>query len=330
MQSFKSAKYWLAIALGLSIAAPAGALAQEPFPSKPIRLVVGYSPGGTTDIIARIIGKQLTKSLHQAVVVENRPGAGGNIGGDVVAKAAPDGYTLMLGTAGTMAVNPWIYKNMQFDTVKDFAPVSLIATLPNLMVVNPKVPAKNVQEFVAWAKKQPPGKVFFASSGTGNTPHLTAELFNQTTGLNMVHVPYKGSGAALTDLVGGKGVQVMFDNMPSAIGFARSGSLRALAVTSPKRVQSAPDIPTVAESGYPGFQVVTWFGLFAPAGTPAAIVDKLNHAVADAVADPDVHKQLVNLGAEPTTNSPADFEKLVQEEKVRWGKVVKAAKIQAS
>ena len=329
MQKFKSASYWLAIALGLSIVAPAGALAEDAYPSKPIRIIVGYSPGGTTDIIARIIGAQLTKTLHQAVVVENRPGAGGNIGGDFVAKAAPDGYTLMLGTAGTMAVNPWIYKNMQFDTVRDFAPVSLIASLPNLMVVNPKVPAKNVQEFVAWAKKRP-GKVFFASSGIGNTPHLTAELFNQTTGLNMVHVPYKGSGAALTDLIGGKGVQVMFDNMPSAIGHARSGALRALAVTGPKRVASDPNIPTVAESGYPGFNVVTWFGLFAPAGTPAAIVDKLNHEVADAVADPEVHKHLLDLGAEPTTDTPADFSKLVKEDKVKWGKVVKAAKIQAS
>jgi tripartite-type tricarboxylate transporter receptor subunit TctC len=327
MQSFKSIGSRFAIALGLAIALPAAALAQD-YPSKPIRLVVGYSPGGTTDIIARIIGAQLSKTLHQAVVVENRPGAGGNIGADFVAKAAPDGYTLMLGTAGTMAVNPWIYKNMPFDTVHDFAPISLIASLPNLMVVNPKVPARNVQEFVAWAK-QHPGKVFFASSGIGNTPHLTAELFNQTTGLNMIHVPYKGSGPAMTDLVGGK-VQVMFDNMPSAIGHARSGELRALAVTSPKRVSSAPDIPTVAESGYPGFKVVTWFGLFAPAGTPSAVIERLNREVADAVRDPQVHKHLLDLGAEPTSNSPAEFSKLVKDEKETWGKVVKAAKIQAS
>jgi tripartite-type tricarboxylate transporter receptor subunit TctC len=327
MQSFKSIGSRFAIALGLAIALPAAALAQD-YPGKPIRLVVGYSPGGTTDIIARIIGAQLSKTLHQAVVVENRPGAGGNIGADFVAKAAPDGYTLMLGTAGTMAVNPWIYKNMPFDTVHDFAPISLIASLPNLMVVNPKVPARNVQEFVAWAK-QHPGKVFFASSGIGNTPHLTAELFNQTTGLNMIHVPYKGSGPAMTDLVGGK-VQVMFDNMPSAIGHARSGELRALAVTSPKRVSSAPDIPTVAESGYPGFKVVTWFGLFAPAGTPSAVIERLNREVADAVRDPQVHKHLLDLGAEPTSNSPAEFSKLVKDEKETWGKVVKAAKIQAS
>jgi tripartite-type tricarboxylate transporter receptor subunit TctC len=327
MQSFKSIGSRFALALGLAIALPAAALAQD-YPGKPIRLVVGYSPGGTTDIIARIIGAQLSKTLHQAVVVENRPGAGGNIGADFVAKAAPDGYTLMLGTAGTMAVNPWIYKNMPFDTVHDFAPISLIASLPNLMVVNPKVPARNVQEFVAWAK-QHPGKVFFASSGIGNTPHLTAELFNQTTGLNMIHVPYKGSGPAMTDLVGGK-VQVMFDNMPSAIGHARSGELRALAVTSPKRVSSAPDIPTVAESGYPGFKVVTWFGLFAPAGTPSAVIERLNREVADAVRDPQVHKHLLDLGAEPTSNSPAEFSKLVKDEKETWGKVVKAAKIQAS
>ncbi|MDE2606145.1 MAG: tripartite tricarboxylate transporter substrate binding protein [Burkholderiales bacterium] len=318
----------LVAAAGLALLLPAAAQAQD-YPSRPIRIVVGYAPGGTTDIIARIIGAQLSKTMHQAVVVDNRPGAGGNIGADLVAKSAPDGYTLMLGTAGTMAVNPWIYKTMPVDTVRDFAPVSLIASLPNLMVVNPQVPAKTVQEFVAWAKARP-GAVFFGSSGTGNTPHLTAELFNLATGLQMVHVPYKGSGPALSDLVGGKGIQVMFDNMPSAIGFARAGTLRALAVTGPKRVASDPDIPTVAESGYPGFNVVTWFGLFAPAGTPPAVVERLNREVAEAVRNPEIAKRLSDLGAEPGTNTPAEFATMVKDARETWGKAVKAAKIQPS
>lgn len=326
MKKLTSITRRLALTLGMAALLPAAALAQD-YPSKPIHIVVGYTPGGTTDIIARIIATRLSETLHQSVIVDNRPGAGGNIGADVVAKAPADGYTLMMGTAGTMAVNPWIYKNMPFDTVRDFAPISLVATLPNLMVVNKKVPAKTVQEFVAWAKERP-GKVFFASSGVGNTPHMTAELFNQTTGLKMVHVPYKGSGPALSDLVAGNGVQVMFDNMPSAIGQVRSGSLRAIAVTSAKRVESAPEIPTVAESGYPGFEVVTWFGLFAPAGTPAAVVDRLNREVADAVHNPATRKRLVDLGAEPTSNSPAQYAALVKADRDTWSKVVRTANIQ--
>jgi tripartite-type tricarboxylate transporter receptor subunit TctC len=325
MKSFKLIMHRLVLALAIAMGIPVAVMAQN-YPNKPIRIVVGYAPGGTTDIIARIIAARLTDTMHQPVIVENRPGAGGNIGADFVAKAAPDGYTLQLGTAGNMTVNPSIYKNMTFDTVRDFQPVSLIASLPNLMVVNPKVPAKTVQEFVAWAKRQS-GKVFFASSGTGNTPHMTAELFNLATGLSMIHVPYKGSGPALTDLIGGTGVQVMFDNMPSAIGHVHSGALRAIAVTSPKRVQSEPDIPTVSESGYPDFQVVTWFGLFAPAGTPKPIVDRLNREVAEAINTPAIKKKLTDLGAEPVANSPSEFAELVKSDRERWAKVVKAADI---
>lgn len=328
MKFLKSFTHRLALGLAVATAVPLTAMAQD-YPNRPIRIVVGYAPGGTTDIIARILAARLTDTMGQPVLVENRPGAGGNIGADLVAKAAPDGYTLQLGTAGNMTVNPWIYKNMAFDTVKDFQPVSLIATLPNLMVVNPKVPAKTVQEFVTWAKKQP-GKVFFASSGNGNTPHMTAELFNLATGLSMVHVPYKGSGPALTDLIGGTGVQVMFDNMPSAIGHVRNGGLRAIAVTSGKRVESEPNIPTVKESGYPDFEVVTWFGLFAPAGTPGPVVERLHREVVEAVRNPEIRKKLVELGAEPTTNSPSEFAELVKSDKERWGKVVKAANIQGS
>lgn len=317
----------LALALALAIGLPAACLAQA-YPTKQIRIVVGYAPGGTTDIIARVLANRLTTTMGQPVIVENRAGAGGNIGAELVARSAPDGYTLQLGTAGNMTVNPSIYPNMSFDTVRDFQPISLIATLPNLMVVNPKVPAKTVQEFVAWAKARP-GQVYFGSSGTGNTPHMTAELFNLAAGLNMVHVPYKGSGPALTDLIGGNGVQVMFDNMPSAIGFARNGSLRALAVTSPKRVASEPNLPTIKESGYPDFQVVTWFGLFAPARTPADIVERLHREVADAVRSPEVQKKLIELGSEPTSNTPAEFAALVKSDLAGWAKVVKAANIKA-
>jgi tripartite-type tricarboxylate transporter receptor subunit TctC len=317
----------LALAIALAIGLPAACLAQA-YPTKQIRIVVGYAPGGTTDIIARVLANRLTTTMGQPVIVENRAGAGGNIGAELVARSAPDGYTLQLGTAGNMTVNPSIYPNMSFDTVRDFQPISLIATLPNLMVVNPKVPARNVQEFVAWAKARP-GQVFFGSSGTGNTPHMTAELFNLAAGLNMVHVPYKGSGPALTDLIGGTGVQVMFDNMPSAIGFARNGSLRALAVTSPNRVASEPNLPTISESGYPDFQVVTWFGLFAPARIPANIVERLHREVAEAVRSPEVQKKLTELGAEPTSNTPAEFAALVKSDLASWAKVVKAANIKA-
>lgn len=326
MKTIKLITRRLVLACALGIAVSATAMAQE-YPTKTIRIIVGYAPGGTTDIIARILAARLTETMGQSVIVENRAGAGGNIGADLVAKAAPDGYTLQLGTAGNMTINPSLYKNMPFDTVRDFQAVSLIAMLPNLMVVNPKVPAKTVQEFVAWAKSHP-GKVFFGSSGIGNTPHMTGELFNLATGLSMIHVPYKGSGPALTDLIGGTGVQVMFDNMPSAIGHVRSGSLRAIAVTSPERVKSEPNIPTVSESGFPDFEVVTWFGLFAPAGTPSAVVDRLNREVADAIRVPKIKKQLNDLGAEPVSNSPAEFSKLVKTDRDRWAKVVKATHIQ--
>ncbi|WP_151447655.1 Bug family tripartite tricarboxylate transporter substrate binding protein [Lacisediminimonas profundi] len=325
MHSIKTATRRLIISMAVAMALPAVCLAQA-YPTKQIKIIVGYAPGGTTDIIARVLANRLTTTMGQTVIVENRAGAGGNIGAEAVAKAAPDGYTLQMGTAGNMTVTPSIYPNMPFDTVRDFQPISLVATLPNLMVVNPKVPAKNVQEFVAWAKARP-GQVFFASSGTGNTPHMTAELFNIAAGLQMVHVPYKGSGPALTDLIGGNGVHVMLDNMPSAIGYARNGSLRALAVTSPKRVSSEPNVPTISESGYPDFQVVTWFGLFAPAKTPAHIVEMLHREVAEAVRSPEVAKKLLDLGAEPTSNTPAEFAALVKSDIAKWSKVVKAANI---
>jgi tripartite-type tricarboxylate transporter receptor subunit TctC len=273
------------------------------------------------------MAERLTNTLGQPVIVENIPGAGGNLGAAAVSRAAPDGYTLQLGTAGNMTINPSVYKNMPVNTVKDFQPISNIATVPNIMVVNPSIPVKTVKEFVTWAKARP-GQVFFASSGTGNAPHMTGELFNIAAGLEMTHVPYKGSGPALSDLIAGQGVQVSFDNMPAAIGFVRNGNLRALAVTGPNRVAAEPNVPTIKESGYPDFVVEAWFGLFAPAGTPRPIIDKLNAEVGAALKSPDIQKRLLELGAQPAYTTPEDYQKLVESDLKRWAEVAKKAKIQ--
>ena len=314
--------------LAAAVTAPSARADDAAFPSRPIKIIVGYAPGGTTDIVARVIAPRMTELLGQPVIVENRPGAGGNLGAELVARAAPDGYTLQMGTAGNMTVNPSIYANLKFDPVRDFEPISLVAAVSNMMVVNPSVPAKTVEEFIAWAKQRP-NQVFFASSGIGNTPHMTGELFNLTTGLSLVHVPYKGSGPALTELIGGQSAHVMFDNMPSAIGHVRSGALRGLATTGAKRSPAAPDLPTLQEAGLKDFDVRGWFGLFAPAGTPAPIISKLHAAVIATLEDPAIRKSLDSQGAEVVGNTPAEFGRLVQAEGKRWAEVVKAAKIEA-
>lgn len=324
-----SKNIFLSILIGLIAASFCSvAISQVSYPVRPIKIVVGYAPGGATDIIARIIAERFAVSMGQAVFVENIPGAGGNLGAAAVARAAADGYTLQLGTMGNMTINPSVYKNMPTNTLKDFQPISNIATVPNIMVVNPAVPVKSVKEFVAWAKAKP-GQVFFASSGTGNSPHMTGELFNIATGLNMIHVPYKGSGPALIDLISGQGVQVSFDNMPAAINFVRNGNLRALAVTSTNRSAAEPSLPTIKESGYPDFVVEAWFGLFAPAGTPKSIVDKLNTEVAIALKNPDIQKRLLELGAQPAWTSPEDYQKLLESDYKKWADVAKKAKIEA-
>jgi tripartite-type tricarboxylate transporter receptor subunit TctC len=301
--------------------------AEDKFPTRPIKIIVGYAPGGTTDIIARLVAPRMGEHLGQTVIVDNRPGAGGNIGAELAAREAPDGHTLQMGTAGNMTVNPSIYANLKFDPVRDFAPISLVAAVPNMMVINPEVPAKTVAEFIAWAKERP-NRVFFASSGVGNTPHMTGELFNLQSGLSLVHVPYKGSGPALTELIGGQSAHVMFDNMPSAIGHVRSGALRALATTGSKRSPAVPDLPTLKEAGLEDFDVQAWFGLFAPAGTPPAVIDKLHGAVLAALAHPETRKNLDTLGAEVIGNTPAEFKELVATEVKRWAEVVKAARIE--
>ena len=293
------------------------------YPAKPVRLVVPFPAGGTTDILARAVAQRLSEAWGRQVIVDNRPGAGGNIGSDLVAKAAPDGYTLLMGTVGTHAINPSLYKNMPYDHVKDFAPVILVAGVPNVLVVNPSLPVHSVPELIAYAKANP-GKLNFASSGNGTSIHLSGELFKAMTGVEMTHVPYKGSAPALTDLIGGQ-VQLMFDNLPSSLPFIKAGKLRALAVTSGARAAALPDLPTLAESGLPGFEASSWFGVLAPAGTPRDIVAKLNGAIAGWLASPEAKEKLLAQGAIAAGGTPEDFARHIGAETSKWAKVVKVS-----
>jgi tripartite-type tricarboxylate transporter receptor subunit TctC len=293
------------------------------YPTKPVRLVVPFPAGGTTDILARAVAQKLSEAWGQQVIVDNRPGAGGNIGSDLVAKSKPDGYTLLMGTVGTHAINPSLYKNMPYDHVKDFAPVILVAGVPNVLVVNPSLPVHSVPELIAYAKANP-GKLNFASSGNGTSIHLSGELFKAMTGVEMTHVPYKGSAPALTDLIGGQ-VQLMFDNLPSSLPFIKAGKLRALAVTSGARAAALPDLPTLAESGLPGFEASSWFGVLAPAGTPRDIVAKLNGAIAGWLASPEAKEKLLAQGAIAAGGMPEDFARHIGAETSKWAKVVKAS-----
>jgi tripartite-type tricarboxylate transporter receptor subunit TctC len=314
-------------ALAVTIAGlPMAARAQRgpDWPTRPVRIIVGYAPGGTTDILARLLADRLHPALGQPVLVENRSGAAGNIGAELVAKSPPDGYTLQMGTAGNMTINPSVYPNMPVDTVKDFQPISMITLVPNVMVVHPSVPARTVGEFVTWAKARP-RQVFFASSGTGNSPHLSGEMFNQQAGTEIVHVPYRGSGPALAALVAGQGVQVMWDNLPSAIGHIRDGRLRALAMTGPERAVALPDVPTMREAGLPDYEVVAWFGLFAPAGTPRPIVDRLHREAVAALRTPEMRERVIQLGAVPVGNTPEEFATVVARDIEKWRPVVRAA-----
>ncbi len=307
----------------LSIAAAtAPAHAQAPaYPTKPIHWVVPFAPGGTTDILARTIGEKLAIALGQPVIIENKPGAGGGLGATYTAKAAPDGYTIMGGTISTHAINASLYKDLQYDPVKDFVPIMLIARVPNLLVINPNIPANNVAELIALMKANP-GKYTFASSGNGTSQHLSGELFKTMAGVDMQHIPYKGSPPALQDVVGGA-VSMTFDNITTAWPLAKNGNLRALAVTTARRSSVAPDVPTLAESGLAGYEVGSWQGVFAPAGTPPAIVKRLNTEMVKILNMPDVREKLVGLGAEPVGNTPEEFSALVKTEVVKWADVVK-------
>jgi tripartite-type tricarboxylate transporter receptor subunit TctC len=296
--------------------------AHAAYPDKPVRIVVGFSAGGTTDVIARIMAKELTESLGQSFVVENKPGAGSNIATDQVKRADPDGYTLLF-VAVTSAINQTLYKNVNFDLTKDFTPVALGAKVPNILVVNPQVPVKSVQELVDYATKNP-GKLAFASSGSGTSIHMAGELFKMQAGIDVLHVPYKGSAPAVTDLIGGQ-VQFMFDNMPSSWPHVQSGKLRALAVTTTERSKSAPDVPTMKEAGFANFDVSSWFGLIAPAGTPPEIVNTLNAAMVKALDKPDVQLSFEKLGAVGVKTTPAEFGQFIKSEVEGWAPVVKAS-----
>jgi tripartite-type tricarboxylate transporter receptor subunit TctC len=307
----------------VTFAAPAGA---QEWPAKQVTIVVPFSAGGTTDMFARILANGLQKKYGTAFIVENKAGAAGNIGANQVARAAKDGYTILIGTVSTHAINPFLYKNLAHDTEKDFAPVTLIARLPNLLVVNPKIPAKTVAELVDHLKKNE-GKISYGSAGTGTSTHLAAELFMVKTGTKMVHVPYRSSGDVMNALVGGH-IELAFDNITLAWPQAKAGSIRALAVTSTTPSATAPDVPPVATS-IPGFEATSWHGVFAPAGTPKAVVDKLSADVKQILEQPAVQKTLTEVGAVPSPMTPEAFSKFIAAERAKWQEVVKAAGVTA-
>jgi len=322
-----------ALALGtlsavLVVAGPA--LAQGGWPNKPVRIVVPFAPGGTTDILARAVAPELSKAFGQQFIVDNRAGAGGNVGADIVAKAPNDGYTLLMGTVGTHGINRALYPKLPFDPIKDFAPITLVAAVPNVMEMNvDKAKAlniNNVADFVKYAKANP-GKLNMASSGSGTSIHLAGELFKTMTGSFMTHIPYRGSGPALMDMVGGS-ADVMFDNLPSSMQQIKGGKLKALAVTSSQRSPALPDVPTVEEAGGPllkGYEASSWFGLLAPAGTPPEVVNRIQQEVAKSLGTPAIKEKLQAQGAIPSGNSPAEFAKFIDNEHTKWAKVVKSS-----
>jgi len=298
----------------------------QQYPNKPIRIIVAYTPAGATDILARAVGQKMSETFGQPVVIENRPGANGNIGTDVAAKATPDGHTLLMVTAGTHGINPSLYRKLPWDAVKDFAPVSLVAMVPNIFVVNNSVPAKSIKEFIAYLKANP-NKFNYGSPGNGSTAHLSMELFKTMTGSNMQHIPYKGSAGVLTDVMGGQILATM-DNMPPYLPQVKAGKIRALAVSTPKRSPAVPDVPTVAEAGVAGYSSGAWFGLVAPAGTPKPIVEKLASETQRILKLPDVNERLSALGAEPVGDSPAQFAAHITSEIAKWAKVIKDANVE--
>jgi tripartite-type tricarboxylate transporter receptor subunit TctC len=316
-------RYLLAAAIsGLVALAASGPVAAQAFPSKPIKIVVPYTPGGPTDIPARLVGQKLSELFGQPVIIDNRPGAGGNIGADAVAKAPADGYTLLLVTTGH-AINPAIYPKLGYDLTKDLVAVSQLTSSPMVVTVNPGLGVNSIQELIALAKAKP-GTVSFGSAGNGSSTHLAPELFSMMAGIKMNHIPYKGSVPALTDVMAGT-TQVAFDYMTSAMPFVRDGKLKGLATTGATRSPAAPDLPTVSEAGVPGFEVIGWNGVMAPAGTPPEVIAKLNAAIKQALATREVAERIAGLGASVQWNTPADFGAFVKAEVAKWGKVAKAS-----
>ncbi|HEX9464899.1 MAG TPA: tripartite tricarboxylate transporter substrate binding protein [Alphaproteobacteria bacterium] len=297
-----------------------GAVFGQAYPTRPIRMVVPFSAGaGVTDIMARLVGQHLSANLGQQIVIENRPGAGGILGTDIVSKAAPDGYTLLM-TNVSLAVTPYLYPSLPYDPVKDFTPVTMVNSAPLLLVVHPSFAAKSLQELVVYAKSHP-GQLNYGSGGVGSTPHLAGELFKSLAGIDVVHVPYKGGAPALSDLVGGQ-LSFMIENVPGTMPFVMSGNLRALAITSPQRSPLAPELPTMAEAGVPGYEMIGWNGIVAVKGTPPEIVDRLHSEVVKILRMPEVRERLATLGAEPVGNTPDEFGAFIKAEMAQWGKII--------
>ncbi|WP_151633322.1 tripartite tricarboxylate transporter substrate binding protein [Noviherbaspirillum aerium] len=319
---FKTLMRALVGALSFSVLAGSALAAPGNYPDRPVRMVVGYSAGGATDVIARLVAQRLSTQMGQQFIVENKAGANGNIAAELVARATPDGTTLYVAAINN-TINASLYNNLPFNFERDFAPISLIATVPNILVVHPSVPVKTVKEFIDLAKKKP-GEINFASSGSGSSIHMSGELFKMMTGVEMQHIPYKGSAPAVTDLLGGR-VQAMFDNAPSALPNIQNGKLRALAITGPKRSETLPDLPTMVEAGLPGYEVTSWFALVAPANTPPEIISRLNEEVNKALKVPELRASLAKLGADPSGTTPEQLRKFVSSETARWAKVVKTS-----
>jgi tripartite-type tricarboxylate transporter receptor subunit TctC len=315
-------KAWTAatLAAGLVATGSAGVAQAQAYPAKPVRLIAPFAPGGTTDIVARILAQRLTEVMGQTVAVENRAGAGGNIAADHVAKSAPDGYTILQGFPG-LVINPSLYKKLTYDAMKDLAPVSLVSAAPLVLVVHPALPVKSAKDLIALAKKRP-GELSFPSAGNGTSSHLSAELFKSMAGVDMLHVPYKGSAQGLLDLVSGR-MQLMINPYPEMIPFIQAGKMRALGISTRARIAVAPDLPTIAESGVPGYEVTTWNGLVVPAGTPREIIAKLHGDVVKVLANPAAREQLTGLGLELIGSTPAEFTEFMKKESVKWAEVVR-------
>jgi tripartite-type tricarboxylate transporter receptor subunit TctC len=313
----------IAAAFGLSGAAAA----QTAYPERDVRVLIGFTAGGTTDVIARIIGQELAERWGKAIIIDNRPGAGGNIATDMVAKAKPDGYTLMIGSVGPLAVNATLY-NLPYDNLKDLTPITLVAHTPNMLVVNAKeTPTATLKEFIDSAKAKP-GAIFYGSTGSGTMSHLVGEMLNQQAGIQLVHVPFKGA-TGVTDLLSGQSVGAMFATIPSVISHVRTGRLRAIAVTTLKRSASSPDVPAIAELGFPGFDGSSWFGVVGPAGLPRSIVDKWHAEIVRILQKPEVRERFVGMGADPVGNTPEEFAAYMRSETAKWGALVKANGIKA-